>query len=106
MSEDGEPSPVFIGIKCNMGNISIDLSLGLDDIGISGSFSKNNSTYSLELKIDISEIKVGLESSVATQCGNITDIAYTNVSYSGWAIVALFCMIATGQPALSPSYSY
>ncbi len=94
------------GININIIDFTLDLSLGLDDIGISGSLTNGNSTNSLGIKLNLSELKVGFEGSTAIQWDNTTETAYTNASINGWAIVAAYILVTKGQYVQSPSYSY
>lgn len=93
------------GIVINISNFTLNISLGLDDLGISGSLTNGNTTNSIGLKANLSELKLGIEGSSAIQWDNITDTAYTNVSASGWAIAAAYMLVTTGQLP-SPSYAY
>ena len=95
-----------VGININIVDFTLDLSIGLDDIGISGSLANGNTTNSFGVKLNLSELKVGFEGSTAIQWDNTTETTYTNVSFSGWAIAEAYILIATGQPIQSPSYAY
>jgi len=95
-----------VGININIGDFTLDLSVGLDDIGISGSLTNGNTTESFGLKLNLSEFKVGFEGSTAIQWDNTTETAYTNVSVSGWAIIVAYFLVTTGQYIESPSYAY
>ena len=92
------------GIKINISSFTLDISLGLDNTGISGSLADSNTTKSFGLKANLSELKVGLEDSSSVKWDNTTETTYTNVSLSGWAIAAAYVFVTTGQPMLSPSY--
>ena len=94
------------GIKINISSGTLDISLGLDNLGISGSLTKGNKTNSIGLKANLSELKVGLEFSSAVKWDNTTETTYTNISVSGWAIAAILVCGCTGQPMPSPSYAY
>lgn len=94
------------GIKLNISKFTLDISLGLDNIGISGSLTNGNTTNSFGLKANLSEIKVGFEGSSAIKWDNTTQITYTNVSVSGWALATAYVLVTTGQPMPSPSYAY
>ena len=91
------------GININIANFTLDLSVGLDDIGISGSITNGNTTNSFGVILNLSELKVGFEGSTAIQWDNTTETAYTNASISGWAIAALYILVTTGQYVQSPS---
>ena len=93
-------------IKINIAKFTLDISMGLDNIGISGSLSNGNTTNSFGLKANLSELKVGFEGSTAVKWDNNTETTYTNVSVSGWAIAAAYVFITTGQSMPSPLYAY
>ena len=95
-----------VGININIDNFTFNLSLGLDNIGISGSSTNGNATNNFGIRMNLSELKVGFESSTAIQRDNITETAYTNASVSGWAIAAAYILLTTGQYVQSPSYAY
>jgi len=94
------------GIKINIAKFTLDISMGLDNIGISGLLSNGNTTNSFGLKANLSELKVGFEGSTAVKWDNNTETTYTNVSVSGWAIAAAYVFITTGQSMPSPLYAY
>ena len=94
------------GININVVDFTLDLSVGLDDIGICGSLMNGNTTNSFGMKLNLSELKVGFEGSTAIQWDNATETAYTNVSVSGWMIAAVYILITTGVPVQSKSYAY
>lgn len=94
------------GLKFNISNFTLNISLGLDNIGISGSLMNNNTTNSFGLKINLSELKIGFESSSVVQWDSITETTYTNVSANGWLLVVAYMFATTGQLMPSPSYVY
>ena len=94
------------GININIANFTLDLSVGLDDIGLSGALTNGNTTNSFGVKLNLSELKIGFEGSTAIQWDNTTETAYTNASISGWAIAAAYILVTTGQYVQSPSYAY
>ena len=101
------PMSSTAGLKVNFKKISLKINVGLDDIGIYGSFTKENTTNSLGLKANVSELKVGFECSTSVEWDKYnTNTSYANVSVSGWALAMLYCFVTTGQPAPSPSYAY
>ena len=55
--------------------------------------------------LNLSELKVGFETSIAVQCDNTIQTSYTNVDINGWAIVAAYLWITTGQQVPSPLYA-
>ncbi|MFR8011646.1 MAG: RHS repeat-associated core domain-containing protein [Clostridia bacterium] len=94
------------GIKINISNFILDISLGLDNIGISGSLVNENTTNSFGLKVNLSELKVGFEGSSAVKWDNTTETTYTNASINGWTIAAAYVLVTTGQQMPSPAYAY
>ena len=101
------PMSSTAGLKVNFENVSLKINVGLDDIGIYGSFTKGNTTNSLGLKVNVSELKVGFECSTSVEWDKYnTETSYANVSVSGWALAMLYCFVTTGQPAPSPSHAY
>ena len=94
------------GININIVDFTLNFSVGFDDIGISGSLANGKTVNDFGLKLNISELKIGFEGSTAIHWDNTTETVYTNVSVSGWAILAAYLFVTTGQYAQSPSYSY
>ena len=95
------------GLKINIGNFSLNFSLGLDDLGISASVNKGNAIESIAMTADLEQFKVGLEQSATVWDKNSSITDYTNISVSGWILVATYIFIETGewQPTPYP-YSY
>ncbi len=86
------------GLKCNIKDFSLDISLGLDNLGITGSYTNDNLTNSFGLKVDVTQFKVGFEFSTIVSNGQNSSVSnYTNVSVSGVIIVAVLVGIAFGQ---------
>lgn len=84
----------------------MDFSVGLDDISLVSSLANGNTTNNFGMKLDLSDFRIGLEGSTTTQWDNTTETTYTNVSFNGWSILAIYMLITTGQPVQSTSYSY
>lgn len=89
-----------VGIQANIYRYNLDLSLGLDDTGISGSYTIGNRTRTLGIVLNPSQFKVGFDFSNTVTSGNkfggnITH--YTNVSISALGIVAVYKILASGQ---------
>ena len=87
-----------VGAKVNVSDFTLDLSLGLDNIGFSGSLTRDNATSSIGVRLNLAEFKAGIEVSQDVQFGNTTQTIYTNYSVSGWTILAAAAAILTGQP--------
>ncbi len=86
------------GLKCNIKDFSLDISLGLDNLGITGSYTNDNLTNSFGLKVDVTQFKVGFEFSTIVSNGQNSSVSnYTNVSVSGVIIVAVLVGIVSGQ---------
>lgn len=94
------------GVNINIVDFTLGLSVGLDDIGVSASLTKSNTTNSLGAKLNLSEFKVDFESSTAVQWDNVTETTYTNVSINGWSIALACIFVTTGQYVDSPAYAY
>ena len=93
------------GLKVNIANFSLKLNLSLDNIGLSGSITEDDTTGSFGLRVNLSELKVGFEGATSIQWDeNTSQTNYTNGSISAWSIVAAYLMATTGQPAPSPVY--
>ena len=56
--------------------------------------------------MNLSKFKVGFDCSTAIQWDNTIETAYANTSVSGWALVAAYIFVRTGQYVQSPSYAY
>ena len=48
----------------------------------------------------------GFESSTTVKWDDASQTTYANVSVSGWAILAAYVFLTTGQPISSPAYAY
>ena len=94
------------GVKFNISSFTLDISFGLDNIGICGSILKDNTVTSLGLKANLSEFRIECEGSSSIIWDNVTETTYTNVSVSGWIIIAAGVFVTTGQPMPAPSYAY
>lgn len=94
------------GININIFDFTLDLSVGLDDIGISGSLTSGSTTNIFGVKLNLAELKIGFENSIAIQWDNTTETVYSNVDVSGWTIAAAYILITTGQYVQSPSYAH
>lgn len=86
------------GIKINIENFTCNISVGLDDIGISGSVKNGETTETYGFRADFSQFKVGCEGSITAKWDDGTDeTSYTNYSVTGWGIIAAYIFITTGQ---------
>ena len=72
------------GLKINISNFTLNVSLGLDNIGISGSTINGDTTKSFGVKADIVQLKLGFESSTTVKVDYSTDqTTFVNASASG-----------------------
>ena len=93
------------GLNLNIYNFTLDVSIGLDNIGISGSLTSGDSTDSFGLGINLAELKVGFDTSTTVKWdANTSQSTFTSVDINGWAIVAGIVFATTGNPVPSPSY--
>lgn len=93
-----DPRSSTAGIKVNVSDFTLDISLGLDDIGVYGSLTRNNTENCFGFRLNLSELKLGVESSTAISWDQTTHTQYTNASLSGWWIAFAYAYITTGQP--------
>lgn len=91
------------GIKVNIKSFSLNISLGLDDIGISGNKTKDDITTSFGIKADLSHFKVGFEQSSTVKWDDYQSTTdFSNVSINGWFILAL-AFAGTSVPVPAPA---
>ena len=94
------------GIKINIGSFTLNISLGLDNIGLSGSVRKGDVTRTFGIRADLSQLKVGLEvSSTVKRSENTSITTYTNASVTGLLLAEAYIYATTGQLYLSPEQS-
>ena len=94
------------GVKINIAKFTLKVNLSLDNIGISGSLSNGDTSNSFGIRANVSELKIGFDSSTTVRWdANTSQTTYTNGDISGWAIAAAFILVTTGQPMPSPIYS-
>lgn len=96
------------GLKINVLNFTLNISLGLGNIGITGSTKDGNATQSFGLSANLSQFKVGFEGATTIKWDESTSvISYTNASITGWGIIAMYTLATTGQwyPSPQPAYS-
>lgn len=86
------------GIKFNISDFTLDICVGLDNIGISGSIQNNDISSAFGIKVDASELKLGFESSTTVRWDEDTsDTTYCNASITGAGFAALYYFAQTGQ---------
>ena len=94
------------GINFNIEQLTLNANLALDDISLKASCNTNNITNSISIKGNVSDLKIGLEYSSTIKWDNSSQTTYTNVSFSGVALVAIYMLATTGQYySYSPAYS-
>ncbi len=98
------PTSSTAGIKLNISDFTLGINFGFDNIGISGTLTDGDSSNCIALKVNLSELKVGIEDSISIKWDGTTTKTYTNVSANGWAIVAVAAFITTGQIIQTPAY--
>jgi len=91
------------GLKLNASKFTHERSIGADNIGVSNSWTKGNQTNSFGIKANLWEFKIGFEYSTAIQWDNTTQTNYTNISVSGWWILAACATVTSGQILLQPA---
>lgn len=84
----------------------MDGSIGLDNVGVSGSWTNGNQTDSFGIRTNLSNFKIGFEYSTAIQWDNVIQINYTNISVSGWWILAAYALVTSGQSVPQPAGAY
>jgi len=96
-----------VGLKLNIRDFSVDLSLGLDNIGLNGSLSNGNKTGSLAYRINLSELKIGYEMAESIELeDDLTENYYINAGVSGGFIFIAYAFLTTGQYVPLPQYAY
>ena len=87
------------GLKVNINKLTVNLSLGLDDFGISGSYTNENAVNTFGIKIDVTQLKIGFEYENSVKLNdNSYESFYSNISVTGWFLLATYCVLV-GQDA-------
>lgn len=95
------------GLKLNILGLTVTANLSLDNIGISGSVKNGDVTKSYGFRTNLSELKVGFQSSTTVQWdANTSQTTYTDVDVNGLALIAVYYFVTTGQPTPVPQPSY
>ena len=102
------------GIRLNIFDFSLDISLGLDNTGITGSYTKDNEISSFALRADIMKFKVGFESKQTFFVDNyISKSSYIKADVSGLFLLLVYefvngqgdyTMQPNQQPQLQPAH--
>lgn len=94
-----------VGLKINIVNFSLDVNLGLDNIGITGSIKDGDTTNSLAFMADLTQLKIGAEVGSTVQWDeNNSTCTYSNASITIIGVVAAYCFAATGDPSSFQSF--
>ncbi len=93
-----------VGLKLNYPNLTAKFNLAGDNIGIYGSVSKNNVTDSFGLRVNITQLKIGINSSSSVTRNNDTFTDYWDFDVSG-LMIAYAYLLLNGE-ASEASYAY
>ena len=85
------------GLSFSLWNWELKLSTGWKNLGISLSYTNENTTYSMALKANLSELNVSAENAVTVKWDDSSHTTYANISVSGYLILGAYCFAATGQ---------
>ena len=91
-----------VGAKMNIGRLTLGQSLGIDNLGVSSSFTSGDQTVSYAIKIDLSQAKIVYETSTTINNSGGSTTEYTNVGFTALGFVAIYMLLTTGsstQPA-------
>ena len=93
-----------VGINFKTSKFSVNLSLGLDNTGITGTVSNGSNDSSLAIKANMSKFEVGAEASETIHWDeNSSNITSSNVSINGLSALAIMAFLTTGQPIPQPA---
>jgi len=93
-----------VGLKLNFGYFVIDFCFGLENMGASINLKANENThYSLGARMNLAQMKAGVELSAIVETDNMSVASTVNCSYSFWYIATIFSMYFSGQPAPVPA---
>ena len=93
-----------VGIKANIGHNTYDYSIGINNTSLSHAICMGNTTQKIALRVNVQELKIGIESSTTVKWDGYSTTTYTNVSVSAWFLAAGYYFVKTGQWTPSPSY--
>lgn len=86
------------GLKFKISSFTLEMSLGIDNTGISASTKKEEKNSTVGLKADITKLKVGVEKSETFEIGASQSLSnHTNLSASGIVITMILIYKFTGQ---------
>ena len=90
------------GVYVNIDNFTLGINLALDDVSISGTVTRGSTSKALTAKMDISQLRLGFETSSSISSGDVTSTSYRNYSVNGWTIIYLYLFILSGQEVPLP----
>ncbi len=88
-----------VGASLRIGSGSLNLGAGLGNIGVSAALLWNNTNYSLGIRLNLAECKIGIEFSSSVQYNNSIDSSFVNLSINGFAVVMAFLLVMYGYSA-------
>lgn len=93
-----------VGIGCNLGNISVDSSIGLGEQSARLSYAKENTTTSLGFVGDVWSMQMGFEYAVTTNTlPTVSETSFVSISINlmpAVVIVGAVALTAVGVPAV------
>ena len=96
-----------VGLNINIYDFTVNLSLGLDNIGLKYSYKNGQQITSYATVANLSQFKIGGEWSTTVIWDKVSTTNYVNVSVDLWTILAIYGYVTTGsyQPNPSPQYN-
>ena len=95
-----------VGVKFKAKKLSLNLSLGLDDIGLSGTIHNGSTDNTLALKTNLSKFETGIEVSETIHWDEYSsNSTATNVSVNKLSAASIVVFVLTGQPVWQSAYS-
>ena len=85
------------GIKVNAFSWSLNISIGLGNTGISISKNSDNNELGVGIKLNLLELKAGIEATNTVHYRNSSQTSYTNISANGGFLLMLYMLLTTGQ---------
>ena len=86
------------GMQVNIGDISINANLAIDDIRISVTTTSGDTSYQSSIRANATELKIGFESAIITKVDEHTFATEKfNYSMSGMLLYALYVAATTGD---------
>ena len=94
------------GLKINIANFTLNVSIGADNLGVSASIADHGTIKSIALTADISQFKIGGEFATTVWDSATSEKIYTNISVSGWLFVAAYIYYRTGEWYSTPTSTF